>query len=421
MQMNNFWITVAHTAGKRLKSKAFLWSTIIMSVIAIGLMNVENIANTFTDSSKDDEKTLSTIAVISDIENAEIAELLSSYAEGEFNYVNYTNGDLDSAKKEAETDEYDFVLGLSGNALNLEVEFFGAGTDFMLAQQVRTDVQRAKETAVTNDLGLNAEELAMIYSPINFRELPLSENGTVQTEETHMQSYWMVYGIVFAIYMIIILFGSMIATEVATEKSSRVMELIVSSVNPVTQMFGKITGIGLSGIVNIGVILVAAYVGYIISGATYLDTMLRDVIDLSLIGYAVILVVLGYLLYGGVAAMLGALVSRAEEVNQALQPLIFLAMIAFFISMFGLNVPDATFITVLSYIPFFTPQLLFLRMGMTTVATWEIVVILAILVISVILINVLAARIYKGGVLMYGKFSFKGGIKQALRFSKKEN
>ncbi len=421
MQMNNFWITVAHTAGKRLKSKAFLWSTIIMSVIAIGLMNVENIADTFTGSDKDDEKTQSTIAVVSEIENEEIAKLLSSQDEGEFDYVSFTEGDIEMAIKAAETDEYDFVLGLSGDALNLEVEFFGAGTDFMLAQQVRTEVQRMKETAVTNDLGLNAEELAMIYSPINFHELPLSENGTVQTEESHMQSYWMVYGIVFAIYMIIIMFGSMIATEVATEKSSRVMELIVSSVNPVTQMFGKITGIGLSGIVNIGAILVAAYVGYIISGATYLDTMLRDVIDLSLIGYAVLLVVLGYLLYGGVAAMLGALVSRAEEVNQALQPLIFLAMIAFFISMFGLNVPDATFITVLSYIPFFTPQLLFLRMGMTPVATWEIVVILAILVISVILINLLAARIYKGGVLMYGKFSFKGGIKQALRLGKKEN
>jgi ABC-2 type transport system permease protein len=212
----------------------------------------------------------------------------------------------------------------------------------------------------------------------------------------------------------------MIATEVATEKSSRVMELIVSSVNPVTQMFGKIIGIGISGLLNILLIVVAALVGYTISGADYLDTMFRDVVDLSLLGYAILLIVLGYLLYGGVAAMLGALVSRAEEVNQALQPLIFLAMIAFFVAMFGLNVPDTMFIKVLSYIPFFTPQLLFLRMGMSTVPLWEIAVIISILMISVILINVLAARIYKGGVIMYGKFSFKDGMKQALRLGKKE-
>lgn len=417
MQMNNFWITVTHTTAKRLKSKAFMWSTIIMSVIVIGLMNIGTIVDLF---SGDDEKEKSTIAIVSDTVNNEIVELLVSFKEGEFNYIHYRDGDLNSAKTAAENNEYDYVLALSGDNLNLEAELFGAGTNFMLSQQVRMDVQRIKETVVTNKLGLNEEELAMIYNPINFRELPLSENGTVQTEESHMQSYWMVYGLVFAIYMIIILFGSMIATEVATEKSSRVMELIVSSVNPVTQMFGKIIGIGLSGIVNLLILLVASYVGYIISGATYLRTLFSDVIDISLLGYAFLLIVLGYLLYGGVAAMLGALVSRAEEVNQAIQPLIFLAMIAFFVSIFGLNVPDASYITVLSYIPFFTPQLLFLRMGMTTVPTWEILIILTVLMISVILINILAARIYKGGVLMYGKFSFKDGMKQALRLGKRE-
>lgn len=416
--MNNFWVTVAHTAGNRLKSKAFIWSTAIISVIVIGLMNIGTIVGLF--SGDDDKVEKSTIAVISEVENEELAQMLVSFEEGEFDYILYTGGDLESARTAVENGEFDYILALSGDILNVEAQFFGAGTDFLLAQHVRTDVQRMKETVVTNKLGLNEQELAMIYSPINFQELPLAENGSVQTEETHMQSYWMVYALVFAIYMIIILFGSMIATEVATEKSSRVMELIVSSVNPVTQMFGKIVGIGLSGIVNIGVIIAAALVGYAISGETYLDSILRDVIDISLIGYAIILIVLGYLLYGGVAAMLGALVSRAEEVNQAIQPLVFLAMIAFFVSMFGLNVPDAPFIGVLSYIPFFTPQLLFLRIGMTTVPLWEIILILIILVISVILVNALAARIYKGGVLMYGKFSFKEGIKQALTLGKKE-
>ena len=270
------------------------------------------------------------------------------------------------------------------------------------------------------ELNLNEEELAMIYSPIDFTESQLVDDGQVQTVETQMQSYWIVYALVFAIYMIIILFGTMIATEVATEKSSKVMELIVSSVNPVTQMFGKIIGIGLAGLLNIGIIVAAAFVGYQISGEKFLSDILTDSVDLSLVGYALLFIFLGYILYGGVAAMLGALVSRAEEVNQALQPLIYLAMIAFFIAMFGLNVPDAPFIKILSYFPFFTPQLLFLRIGMTTVPTWEIILIIAILVVSAILVNLIAARIYKGGVLMYGKFSFKEGIKNALRLGKKE-
>lgn len=415
--MNNFWITVTHTAEKRLKSKAFKWSTIIISVIVITLMNIANIIALFVG---DDTPEKSMVAVVSEHANSELAKLLHTYEEGDFNYVHYTDGDVVAAREAAEQNEFDFVLSLSGDIRNVEAEFFSTGNDFRIGQKIRMDVQRMKETLVTNELGLNEEELAMIYNPITFHELPLSDNGTVQTEESHMQSYFMVYGLVFAIYMIIILFGSMIATEVATEKSSRVMELIVSSVNPVTQMFGKIIGIGISGIVNVVVIGLAAYIGYLLSGMNYFDLFLGDVFDWSLIGYAIILIVLGYLLYGGIAAMLGALVSRAEEVNQALQPLILIAMVAFFVSMFGLNVPEATFITILSYIPFFTPQLLFLRIGMTTIPAWEIMVILGILIISVLLINILAARIYKGGVLMYGNFSIKGGMKQALRLGKKE-
>ncbi|RXI96418.1 ABC transporter permease [Anaerobacillus alkaliphilus] len=417
--MNNFWITVTHTASKRLKSKAFIWSTAIISIIVFALMNLGTIIDLFSgDDDKEQEKTM--VAVVMETEHEEFAEMLFSHETGEFFYVNYTDGDIESARLEVENNDYEFVLGLSGDLLNLEATLYGPGTDFRLGQQIRLDIQRVKETVVTNELGLNEAELAMIYSPVQFSELPLAENGDVRTEESHMQSYWMVYALVFVIYMIIILFGSMIATEVATEKSSRVMELIVSSVNPVTQMFGKIIGIGLSGFVNIGAILLAAYLGYLVSGEQFLDTMLGDVIDMSLIGYAILLILLGYLLYGGVAAMLGALVSRAEEVNQAIQPLVFLAMIALFVSMFGLNVPDATFIQVLSYIPFFTPQLLFLRMGMTAVPAWEIILILSILVVSVILINIFAARIYKGGVLMYGKFSFKEGLKQAFTLGKKE-
>ncbi|WP_269758387.1 ABC transporter permease [Thalassobacillus sp. C254] len=362
--MNNFWITIKHTARNRLTSKAFVWSTILISLIVIGLMNVENLITAFGG---DEETDTSTVAVISETENEEVAELLTSLDSGDLTYLNYADEDTDSAIQAAENDEIDYVLELSGAIQQLEAEFFRTGSDFMLGQQVQMDVQRVKETVVTNELGLDEEELSMIYNPISFQESSLGENDAVQTEETHMQSYWMVYGLVFVIYMIIILFGSIIATEVATEKSSRVMELIVSSVNPITQMFGKIIGIGIAGFVNILTIVVAAFIGYLISGATFLEMLGGEEIQLSLVGFAVILIVLGYLLYGGIAAMLGALVSRAEEVNQALQPLIYLAMISLFLAIFGLNVPDAPFVTILSYIPFFTPQLLFLRMGMTTI------------------------------------------------------
>ncbi|WP_240377066.1 ABC transporter permease [Bacillus piscicola] len=419
--MNNFWITVMHTASKRMQSKAFIWSTVITMLIIIGIINANNIMSAFSNNEQSGESP-STVAVVDNTTNDDtIAEMLASYEEGTFDYQNYTEGNQAEALEAVKDGEFDFVLTLKGETTNLEVEFFGSSTDYTVGQEVKQDVQRIKESVVTNQLDLNEEEIAKIYLPISFSEQPLTENGEVQTEETHMQAYWMVYGLVFVIYLIVISLGSMIATEVATEKSSRVMELIVSSVNPIVQMFGKLVGIGIVGLINLAALVVAGIIGFMISDDNILQSILGEAIDVSLLLYAFVFIMLGYFVYGGMAAMLGALVSRAEEVNQAIQPLIFLAMIAFFISIFGLNTPDSTLVQVLSYIPFFTPQLLFLRIGMGNVPTWEIILVIGILIVSAILINILAARIYKGGVLMYGKFSFKNGIKQAFTMSKKEN
>ncbi|SER40056.1 ABC transporter permease [Salipaludibacillus aurantiacus] len=417
--MNNFWTTFTHTAGRRLKSKTFIITTSIMALFIISLINLNTILETFSGDGAEDMPAVAVVDQTS--EEGQFAEMLESLAaEGSFEYI-YYRGDVEEALSDAEENEFTYVLELTGTLDALQAEFYGEGTDFRTGQEVQQDVQRTKETLATSALDLNEQELALIFNPVSFNEKPLSGTGEVRTAETHMQTYWMVYGLVFVIYLIVVTLGTMIATEVATEKSSRVMELIVSSVNPVTQMLGKIMGIGLAGLVNLSVLVLAAFAGSYLSGEDFIRNIFTEVIDYSLIIYALLFIILGYFVYGGVAAMLGALVSRAEEVNQAIQPLIFLAMIAFFVSLYGLNAPDAIFIRVLSYVPFFTPQLLFLRIGMGTVPVWEIAVISALLIISAVLINVIAARIYKGGVLMYGKFSFKKGIKQALKLSKKES
>lgn len=357
MLVNNFWITVRHTFSQRIQSKAFIWSTIIMMAIIVGIININSIMSIFSDGESNEAS--STIAVI-DNTNSEgaIAEMLENDEGGSFDYRHYTDGNQEDALKETSDGIYDFVLTLNGDATDLDVAFFVEGNDYTVSQEVNQDVQRVKESVVTSQLDLNEEELAMISAPIAFSEEPLTAGEEVQTEETHMQAYWMVYGLVFFIYLIVIFLGSIIATEVATEKSSRVMEIIVSSVNPIVQMFGKLVGIGLFGLVNLAALVIAVVIGFMISEDNILDSVFDGVSDVSLLLYAFLFIILGYFVYGGIAAMLGALVSRAEEVNQAIQPLIFLAMIAFFISIYGLNTPDSTMIQILSYIPFFTPQLL---------------------------------------------------------------
>src|SRR5699024_7301213 len=113
----------------------------------------------------------------------------------------------------------------------------------------------------------------------------------------------------------------------------------------------------------------------------------------------------GYLLYATLAAMLGSLVSRIEDVQQFMTPMIFLIAIAFFIAVFGLNMPQSTFVTVSSYIPFFSPMLMFLRVGMLDIPVWEVALSIALLIGTIVILALVGARVYKGGVLMYGKSS----------------
>ncbi len=416
--MNNFGTIVAHTLSAKIRTKSFLISSAFMMLLIIGLTNITTIIDLFSDGDSDNA---TKIAVVDDSEDAGIiAQSLTgpSEFEEETTFVLMDNQSLEDALNEAEDGTYDGVVQLKGTTDSLDVSLFNDSTT--VAMDVEQQIQRLKEGVLTSELDINEEQLAAVYQPIAFEQLSLEEGEAVESEEESAASFFTVFGITYVIFFIVILFSTMIATEVATEKSSRVMELLVSSVNPVVQMFGKLTGIALAGVVNLFTLLIAFVIGMTIAGENISEFLSSDVIDLTLIGYGIVSIVLGYFIFGGIAAMLGALVSRTEEVNQSVQPLIFLALIGFFIVSFSQGSPDSPFVTVASYIPFFTPQLLILRVGVGSIAPFEIALLIGIMVISAVIINVIAARVYKGGVLMYGKLSFKKNIKQALAVSKKE-
>ena len=248
---------------------------------------------------------------------------------------------------------------------------------------------------------------------------------TAKTDEELNAARGIVYIMLFVLYMAVIIYGQIIATDVATEKSSRVMEILISSASPITHLFAKIIGIACLGITQMLIIFMYAIWLFKTKGSELADALIEEfgfsVENLALFIYALIFFILGYLLYATIAAMLGSLVSRVEDVQQLTMPLIFLVMIAFFIAMFGLAAPDAKFITITSYIPFFTPMIMFLRIGMLEIPAWEIGLSITVLIATIILFAWLSARIYRGGVLMYGPSRSLKDMKQAFLLTKKEN
>ncbi|MFO1442753.1 ABC transporter permease [Bacillus sp. Bva_UNVM-123] len=418
--MSNFWIILGHTYTSKLKTKSFIITTLITVLLVMGLTNMSKVIDFFNNG----EEKLEKIVVID--ETGELFIPLSEQIK-----VNNSNIKLESFKGteiEAENTVKDGenkgVLVLTYNQEKLPEATYKAMTiaDSSLSSELQHYLQQVKTELAASKINLTQEQLAKLYEPISFNNLPLEENA--KTQEELSQARGLVYVLLFIIYFSVLLYASMIATEVATEKSSRVMEILISSVSPVKQMFAKILGVALLSLTQMTAILLVGY----ISVKNNLESMQGGMfeffgfsdIPLSTIIYALVFLLLGYFLYATLAAFLGSLVSRIEDIQQTIMPMTLLVVAGFMIAMFGLGTPDTTFITITSYIPFFTPMLMFMRVGMLTLPTWEPLVGIAILIITIVILAIFGAKVYKGGVLMYGKSNSFKDIKKALQLTKKE-
>ncbi|MFA1819085.1 ABC transporter permease [Virgibacillus oceani] len=416
--MNKFWIIMSHTYMSRVKSKSFIISTVITLLFIVGLANFQSIIDIFADESDDQ------IAVID--ESNELLEPFSQQVEasGESIEMVAFDGAEEEAQDMVQDGEFDALITLALDDAELpEATYYansisGNGNQMMLEQQL----QQLKVAIATQRSGVDEQTLAEIQAPASFQTVALDESS--RTEEELSQARGIVYIMLFLLYMAVIVYGQMIATDVATEKSSRVMEILVSSAPPVTHMFAKILGVALLGLtqvvlfVGVGYALISSKQDELTGG--FFEVFGIQDTSISIYIYAIVFFILGYFLYATMAAMLGSLVSRVEDVQQLLMPMIFLILIAFFIAMFGISIPDSTFVTISSYIPFFTPMVMFLRVGMLDIPAWEVALSIGILIGTIVVLGLIGARVYKGGVLMYGKSSSLKDFKKAMALSKKD-
>lgn len=363
--MRNFLIIAFHTYLNRLLTKTFLVTTIITLLFVLFFMNMDRLFMMFES---DSESVITQIVVVDETNEmyAPLEEQMAPFSE-RLQLIN-SQESSEQAKQDITDGIYDAALVISNDEdQNISGMYFSDSlTQTFAPRQLEQALQHIKETQMTVELGLSGAELEQIYTPIAFDLSTVSEGA--KSEDEIMQAQFIVYILLFIIYFSVLIFGNMIATEIATEKSSRVMEILVSSVSPITQMYGKIVGVGLLALTQYGILFLVGLGNILLRsiGSGEEGEMLSDLISknipLNLIGYAVVFFILGYFLYATLAATLGSLVSRIEDVNQMLGPVNFLVIGAFLIAMFGLNAPESTIVTTSSYIPFFAPMLMFLRL-----------------------------------------------------------
>ncbi len=219
--------------------------------------------------------------------------------------------------------------------------------------------------------------------------------------------------------MVILLYGQMVAMSVATEKSSRAMELLITSAKPINMMFGKVLAACMAGLVQLVAIFGSALVFYNVNKSYWGDNGIIDSIfniPPELFVYMLVFFLLGFLIYAFLYGAISSTVSKLEDINTAVQPVTFLFIIVFMVVMFSMSSGsvDNILMQICSYIPFTSPMAMFTRIAMSTVPWYEIAISIGILVASTFGIGILSAKIYRVGVLMYGTSPKIGNIIKAV-------
>ena len=248
------------------------------------------------------------------------------------------------------------------------------------------------------------------------------DSQTVSLGKDQFQNYFYTYIMIFALYMVILLYGQMVATNVASEKSSRAMELLITSADPTGMMFGKVIASCIAGLVQLIAVFGSALCCYALNRSYWSENeIVASIFDMppELFAYMLVFFLLGFLIYAFLYGAIGSTASKLEDINTAVMPVTMLFIIAFFVVVFSLsaNTVDTLLMRVCSFVPFTSPMAMFTRIAMSTVPWYEILTSVVILIGSAVGVGVLAAKIYRVGVLLYGNRPKLGSLLRSV-FSK---
>lgn len=430
--MNKMGTIISFTFKNKVRTKSFMITTLILVLLLSIGMNVPYFIKVFQG---DDGAKNTQIGVVAEQGNR-AAELLLAYAPPAAPKAD-ADEDMDTVAFKAFTSADDAALkqGLDDDKIEGYLTFDAKGAEGVppvtyhskdgeldgdLQTYLQTALQQINTQLIAGDK-LTGEQVAAMFAPVSIGTQQLSTDGTdggTTDESKPAINYVIVYVLLILFFMSITMTGNMISAEVTSEKSSRIMEILITSASPLTQMFGKVIGIFLVGLMQIAIISASIAANLMLPhNASILTDFDLDLgqLNYGILVYGFILYVLGYFLYALMYAAVGSIVSRTEDLGQAVMPVMMCTFVAFYIPLFSISAPNTMLIKVASYVPITSPLSMLLRIGIGEVAFWEIAVSLILLLVTTFGLGWLAAKIYRTGVLMYGKRPSIKEIRKAMK------
>jgi ABC-2 type transport system permease protein len=283
------------------------------------------------------------------------------------------------------------------------VEYYGQTVSNMGDLRMMEDAVRKAVTAERlAGAGVDRSRAAELTRGVDLRPVRLTKTGE---REDRGAGFILAFVLVMMLYSTVLLWGQAILTSVIEEKSSRVVEVMVSAVPSHLLLAGKLLGVGAAGLTQFAVwaltLLVISLFGAGMAGVLGIGK-LPEIAPLTLV-FFVVFFLLGYLMYAALFAAIGACVNTAQEAQSLAFPVFTPLILAVMLMPMVLQSPDSTASVVLSLVPFFSPLLMFLRINVLTPPAWQIALCVVLCVATIAGIIFVAARIYRVGILMYGK------------------
>ncbi len=423
MKSSRIPLIVGSEFRRRVKSKGFVITTLLGPIALLALFGVVGVISARTMDSE------SRSIVLVD-ETGVLAERLLG---GE---LTHTDESADSARAAVLRGKRDAYLHLPRGLLNGEAEpvyYSTEGGGLGFENNLEHRIEQALESHRLQEANVSPEILDILDTNVSLTSIKLSESG----EETgSTRAYGALGGLMgFLIYITMLVYGSVVMYGVIEEKSSRIVEVIVSSVRPFELLMGKVLGIGAVGLVQLsvwallifgGTVLVSVVIGMttdptaleLPESASLADLLAAADITLPSLSadvfvWFVLYFLFGYLLYAGLFASVGSMVEQQQDTQSLILPVMMPIILSMVFISPVLQSPNSLLAITLSLIPLTSPVSMVIRLAVTDVPLWEVLLSFSLLVGGFLVVIWLSARIYRIGILTYGK---KATFKDVIRW-----
>lgn len=418
VRLKNVWLVAKREYLERVKTKAFVILTVLTPALiaafgigpsALMMSKSKGVRKVVVVSGNADlvaaiKRNLETGAKAADGKNAGPGQADS---ESGLRFFVDTSSDLSEANRKALQAQIDrkeihgFVWLDDRSLADHSFEYTAANTtDFLETGRIRGAVRDAAMTQELKRNGVSDERLQSVLKPFDMEEVQWSQG---RAKKGGGLQFFSVFILGFAMYMITLMYGMNVLRAVITEKSSRIMEVLLSTLTPAELMAGKIFGVAAVGITQVAIWIAA---GALLSapGAFTLGAMIQQAnLSLTTGFFFAIYFLLGFLLYSSMCAGLGATVNSEQEAQQFQFFVIMPLMLSFFYMFVAMKDPNAPLTVALSIFPFSAPIVMYTRIIIGAVPAWQIALSIVLMIVTIMAVIWLCARIYRVGVLMYGK------------------